>query len=124
MLFRSLLAVLWELNYGHPNLLPAHFSAAHFAGEYVRKPLLSREGANVTLHRRLGVVREPGGYGAEGWVYQGYAALPEFTASGNRKRYPVIGAWIVGDSAAGIGIREDDSPITKNTSCFVPHYFE
>jgi len=120
---KALLAVLWELNYGHPNLLPAYFSPSHFAGEYVKKPLLSREGANVTLNRRLGVVREPGGYGSEGWVYQGYAALPEFE-SNEGKRHAVIGSWIVGDAAAGIGIREDDSPITKNTSRFVPHYFE
>ena len=120
---KALLAVLWELNYGHPNLLPAYFTPSRFAGEYVKKPLLSREGANVTLNRRLGVVREPGGYGAEGWVYQGYAPLPGYdTPSG--KRYAVIGAWIVGNAAAGVGIREDDSPITKNTSRFVPHYFE
>lgn len=124
---KALLAVLWELNYGHPNLLPAYFTPSHFAGEYVKKPLLSREGANVTLNRRLGAVREPGHYGAEGWVYQGYAPLPAYDSgagSDAAKRYPVIGSWIVGDAAAGIGIREDDSPITKNTSRFVPHYFE
>jgi glutathionylspermidine synthase len=124
---KALLAVLWELNYGHPNLLPAYFSPSHFAGEYVRKPLLSREGANVTLNRRLGVVREPGGYGAEGWVYQGYAPLPGFEipdAPEGTRRYAVIGSWIVGDAAAGMGIREDDTPITRNTSRFVPHYFE
>ena len=45
-------------------------------------------------------------------------ALPAF--DGN---YPVIGSWIIGDDAAGIGIREDDTPITRNTSRFVPHYF-
>lgn len=123
---KALLAVLWELNYGHPNLLPAYFTASRFAGEYVKKPLLSREGANVTLNRRLGVVREPGGYGAEGWVYQGYAPLPGYEAGTGTptKRYPVIGSWIVGDTAAGMGIREDDTPITRNTSRFVPHYFE
>lgn len=124
---KALLAILWELNYGHPNLLPAYFTPSRFAGEYVKKPLLSREGANVTLNRRLGVVREPGGYGAEGWVYQGYAPLPGYEVSspaGITKRYPVIGSWIVGDSAAGMGIREDDTPITRNTSRFVPHYFE
>ena len=27
----------------------------------------------------------------------------------------------IGDEAAGIGVREDVSPITKNTSRFVPH---
>jgi glutathionylspermidine synthase len=35
----------------------------------------------------------------------------------------VVGSWIIGDEAAGIGIREDESPITKNTSRFLPHYF-
>jgi glutathionylspermidine synthase len=120
---KALLAVLWELNYGHPNLLPAYFNPNRFAGEYVKKPLLSREGANVTLNRRLGVVREPGGYGAEGWVYQAYSPLPSYDTPAG-KHYAVIGSWIVGDAAAGMGIREDDSPITKNTSRFVPHYFE
>ena len=31
---------------------------------------------------------------------------------------------IIGDEPAGIGIREDESPVTKNTSRFLPHYFE
>ena len=57
-------------------------------------------------------------YGEEGFVYQGVAPLPDSTAD-----YPVIGSWIVGDEPAGIGIREDDSPITRNSSRFVPHYF-
>jgi glutathionylspermidine synthase len=124
---KALLAVLWELNYGHPNLLPAYFTPSRFAGEYVKKPLLSREGANVTLNRRLGMVSESGAYGAEGWIYQGYAPLPSYESQsdpGGGRRFPVIGSWIVGGAAAGIGIREDDSPITKNTSRFVPHYFE
>ena len=53
---------------------------------------------------------------------QGLAPLPEFGGP-QGPRYPVIGSWIVGDQPAGIGIREDDSPITKNSSRFVPHYF-
>ena len=115
---KALLVLLWEMNYGHPNLLPAYFTPQKFGADYVKKPLLSREGANVTIRSR-GVVRaQPGGYGDEGYVYQGIAPLPAFD-----NRYPVIGAWIVGDAAAGIGIREDDSPITRNSSRFVPHYF-
>lgn len=115
---KALLVVLWEMNYGHPNLLPAYFNAQRFGAEYVKKPLLSREGANVTLVRRKGVLREVGGYGTEGFVYQGLAQVPEFNG-----RHAVIGSWIVGDEAAGLGIREDDSPITRNSSHFVPHYF-
>ena len=115
---KALLVVLWEMNYGHPNLLPAYFTPQRFGADYVRKPLLSREGANVTIRTR-GVVRaQPGDYGGEGFVYQGIAPLPAFDG-----RYPVMGSWIVGDEPAGLGIREDDSPITRNTSRFIPHYF-
>lgn len=115
---KALLVLLWEMSYGHPNLLPAYFTPQRFGADYVRKPLLSREGANVMIRTR-GVVRaQPGGYGGEGFVYQGVAPLPAFDG-----RHPVMGAWIVGDEPAGLGIREDDSPITRNTSRFVPHYF-
>ncbi|VTP59974.1 Glutathionylspermidine synthase [Serratia rubidaea] len=36
--------------------------------------------------------------------------------------YTLIGSWLVGDRAAGIGLREDNSPITKDSSRFVPHF--
>jgi glutathionylspermidine synthase len=115
---KALLVLLWEMNYGHPNLLPAYFTPQQFGADYVKKPLLSREGANVMIRSRGVVRQQPGGYGEEGFVYQGIAPLPAFEG-----RYPVIGSWIVGDQPAGIGIREDDSPITRNSSRFVPHYF-
>jgi len=35
--------------------------------------------------------------------------------------HAVIGSWIVGDAACGIGIREDASAVTSNMSRFVPH---
>jgi glutathionylspermidine synthase len=119
---KALLVVLWELNYAHPNLLPAYFDESRFAGEYAKKPLLAREGSNVTLKRRSVTIEQPGEYGEEGFVYQGLAPLPEFRGS-HSSRYAVIGSWIVGEQAAGIGMREDDSPITRNSSRFVPHYF-
>ena len=50
-------------------------------------------------------------------VIQAYAPLPRF--DGFR---PVIGAWIIGDACAGIGIREDRSRITQDLSRFKPHY--
>ena len=101
-----------------PVVLPAYFERFRISGDYVQKPLLSREGANVAVYRGGEVLREEGSYGAEGYVYQGYVEVPKF---GNG--YTTIGSWIVGDQAAGIGIREDDTPITRNTSRFVPHYF-
>ena len=46
------------------------------------------------------------------------APLPDFDG-----HHPVIGSWVIANQAAGIGIREDTSPITGNNSRFVPHYF-
>ena len=114
---KALLPVVWELNPGHPNLLPCYYKLNEkLQMEYVRKPIYSREGANVELHTRRGTIAHLGSYGAEGFIYQAYAALPDF--DGN---FPVIGSWIVGDAAAGI--RENTQQITTNSSRFVPHYF-
>jgi glutathionylspermidine synthase len=115
---KGLLPLLWELNPDHPNLLPAYYTPDKLQA-YARKPFYSREGANVALfdQGRL-LAQDDGPYGAEGFVYQALAPMPVFDG-----RYPVIGAWIVGDQAAGMCLREDVSPITTNMSHFVPHYF-
>lgn len=116
---KALLPLLWELHPGHPNLLPAFFEgdpAAAGLKNYVRKPLFSREGANVTLVGGGETVSLDGPYGAEGHVIQ--QAGPVFRSEGG---FAVIGSWIVGDAACGIGIREDASPITMNRSRFAPH---
>lgn len=115
---KAILPVLWELFPQHPNLLPAYTSPDNLGSEYAKKPKLSREGANILLRSPLHTTSEPGSYGAEGFVYQGLATIPCY--DGN---YTVIGSWIVGAAAAGIGLREDDTAITRNTSRFVPHYF-
>ncbi len=118
---KGLLALMWEKAPGHPNLLPAYFGDdprwKSLGGRFARKPIHSREGENVLLVDGERVVDRSGGtYGAGPFVYQGLATLPQH--GGN---YPVIGSWIVGETACGIGVREDRSPITKNTSRFVPH---
>ncbi len=116
---KGLLPVLWELFPGHPNLLPAYEQAEPLGARYVRKPKLSREGANVAWVDGGTAVEETGGdYGAEGFVYQAAVDLPE--TDGNRA---VCGVWIVDHEPAGLGIREDTRRITGNLSRFVPHYF-
>jgi glutathionylspermidine synthase len=116
---KGLLPILWEMYPGHPNLLPAYFEPGKL-DSYAKKPLYSREGANVELYRngRL-VAKDNGPYGREGVIYQALHPLPDFHG-----RFPVIGSWIVGDEPAGMCIREDASPITTNMSNFIPHYFE
>ncbi len=121
---KGLLPILWELFPGHPNLLPAYFSAEDFMpGEadrgYVRKPKLSREGANVSVIERGSVVEHTDGeYGEEGFIYQ--ALAPEANFDGF---HPVMGVWLVNHEACGLGIREDRGRITGNRSRFVPHLF-
>jgi glutathionylspermidine synthase len=118
---KGLLPLLWDRHEGHPNLLPAYFEedprAAALGSSYVRKPLFSREGANIELvkaGRRAKVLDQ--GYGEEGHIRQALHPLAAF--DGN---YPVTGAWIVGDEPAGVGIREDRSRVTRNLSRFIPH---
>ena len=115
---KAILPLLWKKFPDHPNLLPCFFEPGKFAIDFVKKPLYSREGANVTIKTAEGELAVPGEYGAEGFIYQAYHALPSFAGS-----YTVIGSWVIGDEPAGMGIREDESPVTKNTSRFLPHYF-
>ncbi len=116
---KGILPLLWEMNEGHPNLLPASFDRRGVSGPYTQKPIFSREGGNVTIYAAGETIENPGSYGEEGWIFQAYAPLPDF--GGN---HAVIGSWVIAGRAAGIGIREDAGPITTNNSRFVPHYFE
>ncbi len=121
---KAILPLLWERHPGHPNLLPAFFEGDPGAGslsDYVRKPAFSREGANITLHRGgVAVETVPGSYAQQpSWVIQ--EATPLFASPFG---YAVLGSWIVGDQPAGLGMREDASPITMNLSRFVPHIIE
>ena len=118
---KGVLPLLWERHPDHPNLLPAYFDDDRHAGlapGWVRKPLLSREGANIELRHADGrLERVDGPYGDGAFVRQALHALPRFAQNG----FPLIGSWIIADRASGIGIREDDTPITRDTSRFVPH---
>ncbi|KAK8089191.1 glutathionylspermidine synthase [Apiospora hydei] len=140
---KGLFAVLWQLFKDDPRsrwLLPTYFEAEAPASltRYARKPLLAREGADVTLHL-------DGQYGKEGYVRQELAVLPAFRdddeaglPKGEEEEeeeerdgqdggaspttyYPVLGLWFVDGEPAGMGIREDTRKITANGSCFIPH---
>lgn len=118
---KGILPLLWEMWPGHPNLLPSYFEddpkAQDIDGGYALKPLFSREGANIELVRGGRVIeREAGPYGREGRIVQALAPLP--CRDGN---HAVLGSWVIAGKAAGLGIREDKSAITKNTSRFLPH---
>src|SRR6202030_4021203 len=118
---KGILPLLWEMFPGHPNLLPAFFEddprSRELGASYVRKPLYSREGANVALiSRGVPLAEQQGPYGAEGFIRQAFAPLRNFSG-----QYPVLGSWLVDHTPCGLSIREDEGPITGNNSRFLPH---
>lgn len=114
---KALLAVLWELYPDHELLLPAYLDGPRGMTEYVAKPLLGREGANVRIVTTAGEQMTDGIYGAEGCCFQEFRALPCF--DGN---HMVLGSWMIGGESAGAGIRESTNLITDGYARFVPHY--
>lgn len=127
---KGILPVLWKMFEGHRHLLPAFFedemqgaafdrSSHLFAKQgLVRKPIFSREGADITIESRLIQETSPErGYMEHAKIIQLYKPLPVFD-----RGHAVIGSWVVGETACGIGIREDNSRITQDTSRFKPHF--
>jgi glutathionylspermidine synthase len=114
---KSILPMLYEMFPDSPFLLPAWFEKPA-GGDYVRKPIHAREGANIQVVRNGEVTYETDGpYGdTSAFVYQQLAPLKAFDG-----HYPIIGSWVVNGWSCGIGIREDNNLITQNTSRFVPH---
>ena len=117
---KALLPLLWKKFPNHPNLLPAYFEQdIHLAeqGKWVKKPLYSREGANISiLERGKTILQADGPYGEEGFIYQAFCPLPKFA-----QNHTLIGSWLIGDTPAGISVREDTSLITQDLSRYLPH---
>jgi glutathionylspermidine synthase len=113
---KALLPLLWHLFPESPYLL----RAAHlpWGGDHVAKPLLSREGSNVSIMQNGEVTASTDGPYRGRVVYQQYVELKEFGGY-----FPIIGSWMVNGHAAGMGIREDKTRITGNLSRFIPHAF-
>jgi glutathionylspermidine synthase len=119
---KGILPILWQLYPNHDLLLPAYFENHGDRGNlsaYVRKPLHSREGANICIVRPNAQTYEtPGPYGDGPFIHQ--AIAPAATFEG---RYPVLGLWMIDQDCSGLGIRESTTPVTDNLSSFLPHYF-
>ena len=135
---KGILPVLWQLYPNHELLLESHFAEPatnpgapgldaetwgtgapkNSMRDYVRKPLISREGANITLVRdNATVVSTPGPYNGR-QIVQALAPPAVFD-----NRHTVLGLWMVDQDCCGMGVRESFSPITDNLSSFVPHFF-
>lgn len=114
---KAILPILWELFPNNEYLLESYFEGPKEMKDYVVKPLLSREGANVTIYRNGEKTEESvGEYGEEGMIYQQFVDLPHFDEG-----YIILGSWMVGEESVGMTVRESDGRITDNISRFVPH---
>ncbi len=115
---KAILPVLCELFPDSPYLLRAEFEP--FGDTYVVEadPLArggerhDRRGRPDRSPRPAATTRRPAR------STRSTARCPSFDG-----RYPVVGSWIVNGHACGMGIREDDGLITRNTSRFLPHLF-
>jgi glutathionylspermidine synthase len=113
---KAILVILHEMFPDSPYLLKAAF--APISDSYVKKPIHGREGANIEMVMAGRTTVQTDGPYAGPVIYQEVAPLANF--EGN---VPILGSWLVNGYACGIGIREDTSLVTSNTSRFVPHLF-
>ncbi len=124
----------WKpVNEGGPRLLPtasfASTSALSAPGAgplsaYVRKPMFSREGANISIVRpNSQTIETPGIYGEGPFIRQAIAPPATFDDANGKPRFPVLGLWMIDQDCSGLGIRESAGPITDNLSSFLPHFF-
>jgi len=101
-------------------LLKSYFDTPKEMASYVKKPLLSREGANVSfVYNGRTIYETKGEYGEEGYIYQELARLHRESSG-----YSIIGSWIIGQEPCGINFRESDYPVTTDKSRFIPHIIE
>jgi glutathionylspermidine synthase len=115
---KGILPILWQLYPNHELLLESHFDSPGSMRNYVRKPLMSREGANITLVRdNAAIVSTPGPYNGK-QICQALAPPAVFD-----NRHTVLGLWMIDQDCCGMGVRESFGPITDNFSSFVPHFF-
>jgi glutathionylspermidine synthase len=112
---KSILPLLYDRHPDSPFLLPASFQPIE--GNYVAKPAQGREGANITVVENGRTrIKTEGVYTDSPTIYQALAPMKAHDG-----RYPVFGTWVVNGVACGLGIREDETMVTQNTSRFVPH---
>lgn len=115
---KGILPILWELFPDHPNLLPSFWDRPA-QGNFIEKPILGREGANIRIWNGNEVaLKTEGRYGDSPCIFQKMAPLPVIDG-----QHVLIGSWIIGDQAAGMCVREDENHVIVSHSKIVPHIF-
>jgi glutathionylspermidine synthase len=114
---KGMLSVLWELFPDHPAILRCSDERPAEHEAWVSKPVLGREGGNVTIQHGGQVVEESGGeFARQARVYQEYVA-----AAVQDGFLAQCGVWMCGREPVALGIRETKGRIITGESAFVPH---
>lgn len=117
---KAILPILFDLYPQCESILECYFNTPNGMASYAKKPIFSREGANVSLMKDGELLEETGGeYGEEGFIYQELVDLYR-TEHGAY----IIGSWIIGGESVGISFRESNGLITDNMSRYIPHIIE
>ena len=95
---KGILPILWQLYPNHELLLESHFDPPGTMRDYIRKPLMSREGANITLVRdNATVVSTP----APTTANKSTRPSPPTAVFDNR--HTVLGLWMIDQDCCGMG---------------------
>lgn len=114
---KAILPMIYESNPDCPFILPASFEITEGLRKtgFATKPIVGRIGENITITGSGGETlhASEGRFGARTLVYQEKFDLPK-----RDDYYAILGGWVIGGIAAGVGIREDKSIITGVDSPF------
>lgn len=125
---KGIIPILWKMAPESPWLLESYFEDNPASEKiknrpYARKPLLGRQGANISLiypdQPRKSFIN-PGPYAKDRYVLQEIHELEQY-----QDYHFILGAWTICGKASGLSVRADRNSITTNDSCiFIPHIVE
>ena len=96
----------------------------HYAGKWVRKPILAREGANIhILQNNVDCGSASGSFYFDDYDKHGYVMQRWVKTPLHQGMLATLGLWMVGDKCAGMSIREDVFDVIGNDAHFAAHYF-
>ena len=114
---KAILPMIYDANPDCPFILRASYEVTDELRKtgYATKPIVGRIGENITITGSGGETlhQSEGRFGARTLVYQEKFDLPK-----RDDYYAILGGWVIGGIAAGVGIREDKSIITGVDSPF------
>jgi glutathionylspermidine synthase len=114
---KTMMALLWHMSPGAPNLLPT-FLERPAQGGMVAKPRRGWDGEHVYLPGQTpGTVPEQE---MGPLLYQAHCPLPVFGA-GRASVHCALSVWMVGGEPAGLSFRESRGPVTGPAARVVPH---